>query len=286
MSHTVESVVQDEDVEEAVKTEEKLTEDSNEVSMNSFGRENGFYACRVTELRTIEPEEFNDLQSKDFDENHRVLRSGFDFMEDKELGKLERYGLSLPYVEQDIITIKYELVGADEKWEMREFWFANDFPKGRYLMTIPNSRIGNMVGKVVPIIRQPTLRRDGKDRKYVVASLAEENLDRIFTSEASRERSVPHMTVHRYFDMIKFRILTTSTVSLGLIGVAMETLGQSDIGIAVTSLLAITIPFLTLSRSDWFYTRLYDFVRDAQLPSNPYHNQFESVSEFAEETTL
>lgn len=286
MSQTIESAVQDEDVDKAVETEEKLTEDKDEVSMHSLGRENGFYPCRVTELRTIEPEEFNHLQPEDFDEHHRVLRSGFDFMENKELGKLERYGLSLPDIEEDVITVKYELVGADEEWEMREFWFADDFPKGRYLMTIPNSRIGNMIGKVVPIIRQPTFRRDGKDRKYVIASLAEENLDRNLTHEASRKRSVPHMTVHRYFDMIKFRILTTCIATFGLIGIARGIFGYSDIGIAVSVLLSITIPFLLLRRSDWFYTRLYDVVGDAQLPSNPYHNQFESVSEFAEETTL
>lgn len=286
MSKTVESTPQEENVDEALRTEKKLSDENDRVSMNQVGREEGFFPCRVTELRTIEPEEFNELKREEFDENYCALRSGFDFMEDETFDKLERYGLQLPDVKEDIITVKYKLVGADEEWEMREFWMAEDFPKRSYLRTVPDSRIGNLLGKVVPIIEQRRFGRNGKDRKYIIASLADNNSYRYETEEASRKRSVPKMTVYKHFDMIKFKILTTILMTFGPIGIVTTILGHSNPRIVLPVLLCLTIPYLVLSGSDWFYARVYNIVGDVKLPSNPYHNQFESISAFADETTL
>lgn len=283
-NQNMESTVQEEDITQAIETERKLKDNRDVVNMYDVGHSEGFYPCRVTEFKTIESERFNNLQPDNFDEDHRVLRSGFYFMENETLDKIENLGLSLPRVEgEDIITIKFELVGANEKWEMREFWSLNEFPENQYLLTIPSSELGNIIHKIVPIIKQPTFGPNGKDKKYIIASLAEKNLNKFPTHEAGRE-SVPQMTVHG--DTFSFRMLTPCILNFGLVGVAMGLFGPSHTGTALSLLVSMMISFLLLRRSDWFYIRLYNIVGDAQLPSNPYHNQFESVSEFHKETKM
>jgi hypothetical protein len=46
MSQTIESDIQDEDVDEAVETEKELTQDIDEINMYSLSHENGFIETR------------------------------------------------------------------------------------------------------------------------------------------------------------------------------------------------------------------------------------------------
>lgn len=284
MSETIETTVDGETVEQAVETERRLTEEKdNTVGKYDVRRKHGFYPCEVTEFRTISSGEFNELNHSDFDEDRICFRRGFGFMSDKTATDLRRYSLPFPETNsEDVITVKYELVGADEDWEIREFWEFSEFPENSFLRTIPASRIGNIVGKKVPIVKQYT-HKNGVNREYVIASLATES-----TNDNDKQYSVPHMTINSGLSSIPLKAVVSFASTISVLGVLMLTFGGTpDSFLALCLMISLTLfaEWLTFSRSDWFYKRVKNRIHDSELPSNPYHNQFDSIPQFAEETS-
>lgn len=279
MTESLQTQVDEESVEKAVVAEDELSED-DKTDMHSLRRELGFYPCRITEFRNIKSGEFTKLSSDDFDENHVVFRNGFGMVENENLSDIGRRGIGFPNTRnKDVVTVKYELVGADEEWSMREFWTAEEFPKRSFVRAIPSSRIGNIIGKIVPVTRQPTYNSDKPDRRYIISSLAEESFN-----YSDKKRSVPGMTIRS--TKKNFLLKCTSAFTANLMSLALIILGFGASSLRVT--LSIVIPcMITISLmrpSAWFYKRVASMLFGSELPSNPYHNQFDSVSEFAEET--
>jgi len=281
----------EERVEEALRTQETYAD--NEVTPQDIARENGFRPCKIKQVKTLSSSEFNSLSKEDFDEDYCYLCSGFSFFNNTRFNELSRYRTELPNLDCKVVSLRYELVGSDEDWSMREFWSKDKFPRKSYLRASAESNIGDLIGSIVPIVSTPKRIKRGPTpdyRKYKIASLAADNT---MISDV-KEYDVPSHTVDTKFEI--HNVVLCSLLFSTLFIPAMVFVDHIFVSNEMIEMIfQISIGLSGWVVTNWAYKNLFsktvlmsiaDRIHGVELPSNPYHNQFESTRQFIRKTTI
>jgi|APHM01.1.fsa_nt_gi hypothetical protein len=116
-------------ISQAVELEDKVAQE-HEDTKSSARREYGFIPCEITECRTTGEDEC--FSEENYTEDRICFRAGFGKLSNSTASELDNLSISFPSTmdnSDEIVTVKYEFVGEDETWEMREFWSKRKFPK-------------------------------------------------------------------------------------------------------------------------------------------------------------